>query len=70
MRHAGPDNLVLDILRHSRSRVDNLAADVMEIKERLGLLKAGVASLSRRVDRMAGDLERVKRQLDLSDAPP
>lgn len=69
MSENGPDNPVLNLLRHIRSRVDVHAADMVEVKERLGLLEGGVASLSRRVDRMAGELERVKRRLDLSDAP-
>ncbi len=69
MSDSGPDSLVLNLLRHIRSRVDEHAADMVEVKERLGLLEGSVASLSRRVDRMAGDVERMKRRLDLSDAP-
>jgi hypothetical protein len=42
---------------------------LVEIKERLGLLEGGQASLSRRVDRIAGDVEHIKRRLELTDAP-
>jgi nitrate/nitrite-specific signal transduction histidine kinase len=33
-------------------------------------LEGSVASLSRRVDRMGGDLEQIKRRLDLVDSAP
>jgi len=39
--------------------------DLAEVKERLGILESQYASLSRRVDRIAGDVEQVKRQLNL-----
>jgi predicted nuclease with TOPRIM domain len=63
------DNLVLSLLRAIRSDVADIKADTIEIKERLGLLEAGYASLSRRVDRLAGDVEHIKRRLDIADAP-
>ena len=66
-----PDNLVLTLLRAIRADVTEIKvefkADLLEIKERLGFLEAQYASLSRRVDRMAGDLERVKVRLGLID---
>lgn len=43
-------------------------ADLQEIKERLGHLEARHASISRRVGRVAGELERLNKRLDLSDA--
>ena len=69
MSEGGPDNLVLNLLRHIRARVDEHSADFVEVKERLGLLEGSVASLSRRLDRVAGDVEVIKRRLELSDAP-
>jgi len=39
----------------------------MEVKERLGFLEAGYASLSRRVDLLDGRLARVERRLGLID---
>jgi predicted nuclease with TOPRIM domain len=46
-----------------------LKSDVIEVKERLGLIEGQYASLSRRVDRMGGDVDHIKRRLDLVDAP-
>jgi predicted nuclease with TOPRIM domain len=64
-----PFNLVLAMLRDIRARQNEHSADLVEIKERLGLLEGGQASLSRRVDRIAGDVEHIKRRLELTDAP-
>ena len=44
-----PDNLVLSLLRSIRDDIGQIKADVIEVKERLGLLEAGYTSLSRRV---------------------
>ena len=70
-----PDNLILehlhafrDQLRRVEAGTDALRADMVEIKERLGLLEGQGASLSRRVDRIGGDLEHVKRRLDIVPA--
>jgi predicted nuclease with TOPRIM domain len=63
------DNLVLEHLRAIRADVADLKDGVTEIKERLGLLEAGYASLSRRVDRIGGDVERIKRRLDIVEVP-
>ena len=62
------DNLVLELLRAIRGDIGDLKADTIEIKERLGILEGGYASLSRRVDRMSGDVEQIKRRLELTDA--
>jgi len=66
---APPSNLVLGLLRAIRADVGHIKGDVIEIKERLGLLEGGYASLSRRVDRIGGDIERINVRLELSDAP-
>jgi len=63
------DNLVLELLRAMRSDIADIKADIIEIKERLGLLEAGQASLSRRVDRLGGDVDTIKRRLNLIDHP-
>jgi hypothetical protein len=39
-----------------------------EVKERLGLLEGQCASISRRLDRQSGDIEQIKRRLNLADA--
>ncbi len=46
-----------------------LKSDVIEIKERLGLIEGQYSSISRRVDRIGGDVDQIKRRLDLVDAP-
>lgn len=61
-----PDNLVLSLLRAIRSDIAEVKADIVEVKERLGILAATYACLSRRVDRIGGDLERVARRFDLA----
>ncbi len=63
------DNIVLDLLRAIRGDIADVKVDLIGIKERIGLLEAGYSSLSRRVDRMGGDVERIKRRLDIADAP-
>ena len=64
-----PENLVLTFLRRIDTKVDGLRADMVEVKERIGFLEEQYASISRRVDRIAGDVERIKMRLDLVDAP-
>jgi hypothetical protein len=65
MSDDGPENLMLRYLRRLDEHMSALRADMVEVKERLGLLEAGQASLSRRVDRIGGDVEQIKRRLDL-----
>lgn len=64
----GPANLVLDMLRAIRGDLAELKADFLEVKERLGLLEGQYASMYRRLDRLSGDMELVKRRLNLIDA--
>lgn len=64
-----PENLILTYLRRIDSKVDGLRTDMVEVKERLGFWEEQYASISRRVDRIGGDVERIKTRLDLVDAP-
>ena len=64
-----PENLTLVFLRRLDTKMDDVRADMQEVKERLGLLEAGYASVSRRLDRALGDTEQIKRRLDIADAP-
>jgi hypothetical protein len=64
-----PDNLVLTYLRRIDTKVDGLRADMVEVKQPIGFLEEQYASISRRIDRMGGDIERIKTRLDLVDAP-
>jgi hypothetical protein len=63
-----PRDLVLDMLRAIRADIADVRTDLSEVKERLGILEVQYASLSRRVDRMGGDIELIKRRLNLVDA--
>jgi septation ring formation regulator EzrA len=62
------DNLVLEMLRAIRSDITELKTTASEILERVGLLEMQYSSVSRRVDRIGGDLERIKARLELRDA--
>jgi predicted nuclease with TOPRIM domain len=59
-----PDNL----LRAIRGDIGEMATDIREVKERIGIIESQYASLSRRIDRMGGDVERIKRRLDIAEA--
>lgn len=62
-----PDNLTLTLLRAIRGDLAEIKTDLTEIKERLGLLEGQYSSMSRRIDRMGGDVERIKTRLSLHD---
>src|SRR3712207_1671345 len=59
----------LELLRAVRGGIAGLKEDVAEVKERLGILESQCSSLSRRVDRIGGDAERIKRRLDPAESP-
>jgi predicted nuclease with TOPRIM domain len=61
-------DLMLDMLRAIRAEQSEIRADLAEIKERLGIIETQYASLSRRVDRLGGDMEQVRRRLGLVEA--
>ena len=63
-----PDNLVLQRPRAIGGDLSEVKADLVEIKQRVGLLEGQYASLSARVDRIAGDVALIKRRLDLVEA--
>jgi predicted nuclease with TOPRIM domain len=60
--------LLLEELDSIRAKIDELKADMIEVKERLGFIESQYASLSRRVDRIGGDVELIKRRLELAEA--
>jgi predicted nucleic acid-binding Zn-ribbon protein len=69
------ENLVLELLRHMRSSLEALAADMSDVKLRLTALEEHLASqqmqlvgLNRRMDRFDERLARVERRLGLIDA--
>ena len=55
-----PD-LVLLRLREIRDLLGEVRADTADTRLRVGMLEAGYASVSVRLDRLAGDIERIKR---------
>jgi len=59
------ENLVLDLLRAIRGDTADLHTDMIEVKERIGLVEGQCSSISRRIDRVAGDVEQIKRRLIL-----
>jgi hypothetical protein len=61
-------DLILEHLRAIRADMAEMKTDLIEIKQRLGLLEAQYANVSGRVDRMAGDIALIKRRLDLVEA--
>lgn len=62
------DNLVLERLREIRQLVGDVKEDTHDLRLRMGMLEAGYASMSLRIDRIGGDVELIKRRLDLADA--
>ena len=56
------------MLRAIRGDLAEVKVDLAESKQRVGLLKGQYASLSARIDRIAGDVVLIKRRLDLVEA--
>jgi antitoxin component HigA of HigAB toxin-antitoxin module len=64
-----PDSLVLILLRRIDQKMDDVRADVRELKERVGRLEEIASSISRRIDRTGDHIDRIERRLDISEAP-
>ncbi|RJF89728.1 hypothetical protein D3874_24445 [Oleomonas cavernae] len=62
------ENRILEHLRAMRTDIAEMKTDIVEVEERLGLLEGQYASLSRRMDRLGGDVEQIKKRLDLVEA--
>lgn len=69
------DSLVLRYLRRLDDGLATIKADLREVQERLGSpegqhggLIGQYASLSRRMDRVAGDVEQIKTRLGIAEA--
>lgn len=62
-----PESLVLLRLREIRDMVGRVLEDTADLKLRVGMLEAGYASMSLRIDRIDNRLERVERRLRLLD---
>ena len=57
--------LILEHLRAIRGGIAEVKTDLVEIKQRVGLIEAQYPDLSGRVDRRGGDIVLIKRRLDL-----
>ena len=74
-------SVTLEHLRHIRSRVDQIADDVGELKMRMSNVEAGIARVRREVlqadetdirqqmtlDKLTARIERIERRLDLAE---
>jgi hypothetical protein len=75
-----PENLMLVYLRRLDAKMDSLAADIADLKQRMTAVEIQLgsmasteqshyASLAMRLDRHDARLERIERRLDLAEAP-
>lgn len=64
-----PDNLVLERLREIRGMLGRVLEDTADLRLRVGALEAAGASMSLRLDRLATDVDRIRRRLDLVEEP-
>ncbi|HUB47829.1 MAG TPA: hypothetical protein VMB73_22860 [Acetobacteraceae bacterium] len=64
------DNIVLERLREIRTLLAEVREDTADMRLRVGMLDAGYGSMSPRLDRLAADVERIKRRLELVDEAP
>ncbi len=62
------DTFVPELLRLIRDDIADIRAETAVIGQRLGLSESHYGSLSRRVDRMGGDVEQIKRRLEIVEA--
>jgi hypothetical protein len=63
-----PDNLILSLLRAIRADIGEIKETLRETQMRLYALELNYVALRPQLDRVAGDVERIKRRLELSDA--
>ena len=64
------DNLVLERLHWEiRVLLGDVREDTADTRLRVGMLEAGYASISLGLDRLAGDVERIERRVDLVETP-
>jgi len=78
-----PENLALVYLRRIDAKVDSLAGDLHEVRDRLTAVEIALAGIRRdigglaetdarlqaSVDRLRDEMTRVNRRLDISDQP-
>ena len=62
------DNLVLSLLRAIRTDIGEIKETLRETQMRLDALELNYVSMRPQLDRVAGDVERIKRRLEPTDA--
>jgi len=67
MSDPATDNLVLERLREMRALLGEVKEDTADSRLRIGMLEAGYASVSLRLDRLAADVDRIRRRRDLAE---
>ena len=67
-------NLVLEMLRHIRSQVDDIRERMTSVERRLSVIEGHIASLvlgqaghNSEIDRINKRLDRIERRLELAD---
>lgn len=61
-------NIVLDHLRAMREVLDNMSADLRDLKVPTTSIEEALAGVNRRLDRNDERLERIEKRLNLQDA--
>jgi hypothetical protein len=61
-------DLVIEMLRAIRADLSEIKTDLVELKQRVGLLEGQHASISSRLDRLAGDVVLIRRRVELIEA--
>jgi hypothetical protein len=61
-------SIAVTFLRRIEAHTDETQADMAELKQRIELLGSGYASLSRRLDRIGGNVEQIKLRLGLASS--
>lgn len=63
-----PDNLVLSLLRAICTDISEIKETLREARMQLYAHELNYVSMRPQLDRVAGDIERIKRRLELTDA--
>jgi gamma-glutamylcyclotransferase (GGCT)/AIG2-like uncharacterized protein YtfP len=62
-----PENLVLSLLRAIRTDIAEIKETLRETQMRLYALELNYVSMRPQLDRVAGDVQRIKRRLELTE---
>ena len=65
---ASNGNIVLELLREMRNKLDDISGDLHDVKVRTTSIEEGLAGVNRRLDRNDERLERIDKHLIPQDA--